>query len=477
MLATARYLGSLAAATLTLLGLALAPGAHAEVGHLRQLRGQAGCLHSTQLPVVKNCARTRFAASAAGNGDALAVSPNGRNLYLASGMGTVSVFRIRHGRLSQLPGRAGCLGQIQGLGCARLERFAPGTISISPDGRSVYVSGQRGAYSGAGLVIFARNPRTGTLHELNGAAGCLGHVLPHCQAAGGLVDERWSSTMSPDGHTVYVTSADQSGTVLGVFARVPSGKLRQLPGAAGCLNHTGGGGCTVARGPFSDCCLSVPLSPDSRNVYIAANAATATLTSSSFGLLSFARDRATGALTQLPGVSGCVALLGLDGCETAPFDHEGQVFTAVDVAISPNGRDVYLAHRSGGYNTDDSGTCGRAFDYTAVFSRDPVSGALGGLEQDAPSCGSKLVVPRDGGNIYTVPDDDGWGIGSMTRDRSTGLLTFASCIGEFWRRCRPMHRPDPLKRYSPSDAAVTPDGRYVYMTVGVTIGIFQRSLR
>ena len=80
-------------------------GAAAPSGRLVQLRGEAGCVHRTG---INRCALGRFVTSP----EDVVVSPDGRFVYAASfGNHAIAIFarNRRTGRLTQLPGRRGCL--------------------------------------------------------------------------------------------------------------------------------------------------------------------------------------------------------------------------------------------------------------------------------------------------------------------------------------------------------------------------------
>jgi len=102
--------------------LAVTP-ASARVGALHQLHGRAGCV--AQQDASKSTRRHCRVARFGGNQmwDAV-VSPDSRNLYVASIHGAVSVLRIdRHGRLRQLHGKAGCLTRSGRFRCAKVPQL------------------------------------------------------------------------------------------------------------------------------------------------------------------------------------------------------------------------------------------------------------------------------------------------------------------------------------------------------------------
>src|ERR1700677_4976478 len=90
------------------------------------------------------------------------------------------------------------------------------------------------------------------------------------------------------------------------------GALIQLPGSSGCLVDRSGrdSGCTRVRAlagpaPFLGS-EAIAVSPDGRNVYVAA--------SNSNAIAIFKRNANTGRLTQGRGADGCIAVRGASGC-------------------------------------------------------------------------------------------------------------------------------------------------------------------
>jgi DNA-binding beta-propeller fold protein YncE len=134
--------------------------------------------------------------------------------------------------------------------------------------------------------------------------------------------------LSPDGRYVYTASSIADGIAV-LHRDRGTGALSQPSGRAGCLSQKGGGGrCGVGRA--LDEVWSVAVSPDGRNVYSV---------SSKVNMLgAIARERESGRLAQLPGRYGCFIRAGFSGCP------DGRGLTvAVAVAVSPDGRNVYVA--------------------------------------------------------------------------------------------------------------------------------------
>jgi DNA-binding beta-propeller fold protein YncE len=462
------------------IGVLGAPAAGAKVGTLTQLPGKAGCVTQQDAPKAakRDCIVARFGGHQMW---AAAVSPDGRSLYVGSIGGAVSVLSIRHGVLHQLPGKAGCVSGSGEFGCRRVGQLhGVRDLAVSPDGRSVYLGAVDRTGVNWGVVIFARDRRTGALRKV----GCVGEG-----GSGGCVPARAILTgvsqlvVSRDARSVYVASNDArpgapTAGAVAVFDRSRGGALSQPAGAAGCTSTDGSGGCGLANGLLPECC-GIAVSPDSRSVYVSSSQRSLTPgtfsgESASFALAAFSRG-AGGVLTQLAGTSGCANRDGSEGCAAVPFAGSGPLNEAGDVLISPDGRNLYLAHSST-FPEAEAAVCGASDNFIAVLPRD-ATGALGALAEDQPSCGGVPVMSPDGRNVYAVTGDFGQELNGFVRDPRTGRLTAAGCFGPGPGRCRKTRHLT-----APSAMAITPDGRYAYVVSddfgqGETIGVFRRSLR
>ena len=136
------------------------------------------------------------------------------------------------------------------------------------------------------LDTFVRDPSTGALTQLAGAAGCTDKTgtdetnAPGSCATGIALHDADEVVVSADGKSVYV-AGQGSGSTLGsdgaltAFARNPdTGVVTQLAGTAGCVSADGGDGaggalgqCAIGRGMLEPSGLAV--SPDGNNVYVA----------------------------------------------------------------------------------------------------------------------------------------------------------------------------------------------------------------
>jgi len=352
-------------------------------GRLRQLPRRRGCIDRSGR---QGCTDGR----ALGGAYAVALSPDGRHAYIPGQEDNAVAVLARHrrsGALRQLGGEAGCLGEPGSCGPGRALRGAFGA-TVSSDGRFVYTASE---FSDA-VATFARDRSSGELTQLAAELGCVSlRGKGGCTPGRGL-DGVTSVVLSPDGRNAYAAGSD--GVALAVLRRDrTSGALRPLAGRAGCVGSRGAGSCRSARalaGPIAS-----TVSPDGRHVYVAA--------SGSGAIAAFARNRSTGALRQLRGARGCVALAGRSGCARARA-----LAVPMAVTVSPDGRRVYAA-------AFDSGA-------VAVFARNRSTGALRQLpgtdgclgpavEGCAPARGLgdavDVTVSRDGRHLYVASEAAG----------------------------------------------------------------------
>jgi WD40 repeat protein len=216
------------------------------------------------------------------------------------------------------------------------------------------------------LVAAAATKRP-ALALLHGPGACVSMAsVPGCARTFGDTNPVAGAAISPDGSSIYIPSG--LDTFVSVLARDrTTGRLAVPKGQPECLRATyftprsqsdqaGAQRCQVARG-FGAATNDVAVSPDARNVYITSDLATSNndfggkFTSAAIAIFARASN---GALTQLPGSSGCIASAALDDCTILPG------LTASSVSISPDGLRVY--------------TGGSAL---TTFARDPSTGALG----------------------------------------------------------------------------------------------------
>ena len=297
-------------------------------GGLGQLNGVAGCVAASGDGVT--CGQGRGLNGAV----AIAVSPDGQHLYVASRGNAVAVLarNLTTGVLTQLSGPAGCIAEAgDGVTCTDGTALVGlRTVTVSPDGKSVYI----GARDGDAVAVLARHPTTGALTQLSGPAGCVSETSlgGSCTVGHGVLGAR-GVAVSPDNRHVYV--AAQNNNAVAIFARdTTTGALVQLPGLAGCIAENGDG-VTCAVGAGLREAVFVTMSPDGTNLYVASQLSDAVAT--------FARNTLTGGLIQLPGVAGCVSEDGSDdGMALVCADGKG-LLGALTVTVSPDGLNAYVA--------------------------------------------------------------------------------------------------------------------------------------
>jgi 6-phosphogluconolactonase (cycloisomerase 2 family) len=204
-------------------------GVDAQTGLLAQLNLSAGCLVSI---AQTGCGTVRALTGAS----AVAVSPDGLHVYVAAATtGSVATFtRQPNGSLVQNAGIAGCTTAVATAGCDLASGIGGAdAIAISPDGRFVYVAGS----ADNAIVIFTRDAATGRLQPLAGAAGCLRAPPSGCTPVTGLVGPS-ALALTPDGTSLYATSA--GGTLTAFRRDPVSGALaQQTPGCLSEAAQTG----------------------------------------------------------------------------------------------------------------------------------------------------------------------------------------------------------------------------------------------
>jgi len=434
----------------------------AKQGTLKQLPGARGCLVDRSTPA-KGCGTAR-ALEGPGpfmGSRAIAVSADGKNVYVASSRSNaVAVFRRnpKTGALGQPSGAAGCVAAKGAFECGKAVGLnGPNSVAISPNGRNVYVT-SRGSNA---ITAFQRNRSTGALHQLPGAAGCVSGVpLPGCATATALLGPD-VVVVSPDGKNVYVGSF--FGNAVVAFGRdAASGAIAQLPGSAGCIAEAMSG-CAVGLA------LGAPegmaISGDGKSVYVA--------TALSNAAVVLSRDPSTGTLTQATGGSGCIVDAALTGCT------EGKELDGANaVAISPDDEDAYVTSLFSNSVTAFT----RSTSAGTLAQKEGTSACLVWLRSVGCSFGRALSSPEglalspDGANVYTAAFATG-AIDVLDRSAESGAVAqkpgLAGCVAT--RTVPGCTRGRALRGVS--SIALSPNGRYLYSTSfgSNAVDIFRRN--
>jgi DNA-binding beta-propeller fold protein YncE len=418
-------------------------------GALVQLPGTRGCLAAPS----KASSQCKPVRALQGPGPflgsrAIALSPDGKNVYVASsGSDAIAIFarNTRKGGLAQGKGVAGCIALSAASGCeAATGLDGPNSVAVSPDGANVYAT----SLESDSLTAFHRDQRTGALSQLPGGSGCIsGLPVPGC-AGGRAVVGPDVVTVSPDGKNVYIGSF--FGNAIAVFNRDPaSGALSQPTDTTGCITQAPTSGCAIGLA------LGAPegmaISGDGTSVYAA--------TAVSNAVAIFTRNPATGALTQATDGSGCIAAAPLAGCTTG-----AELSGANAVAVSPSDGDVYVTsllsnsvtsftRSSTGALAQKSGTAG-----CLVFLR-----AVGCSLGHALAAPEGLAVSPEGSSVYAAAFVSG-AIGVLDRNPKSGALIQKplgpGCVGK-------SALPDCSSGRGlngVSSIALSSDGRFVYAT-------------
>jgi DNA-binding beta-propeller fold protein YncE len=292
--------------------LAPAASAAAASGDLTQLAGPAGCATTDGLAVLGGAPGACATAPALAGAYDVALSPDGRNVYVASAGWQPSDIQDPLGGGLALFSRDPATGALTAAGCVNDKGSDPtgatcqkaaasmqsaSQVVVSADGRSVYVLSHTlkavSDESGPGLRLgsfviyaFARDTSTGALTPLAGKARCLDRAgkdsLGQCTR---LAGEPLELAFGPEGKSAYVGTP----SALVRLRRDASGALAPVAGRRGCLSSSAHRrGCSAARGlGASNFRFAIPA--DGRSLYVATYRDRADGQFGGSGIASFAR--------------------------------------------------------------------------------------------------------------------------------------------------------------------------------------------
>ena len=433
-----RQVAALSLASLVLL-LATA-AALAVTGDLTQPAGTAGCVSEDGAGPCAN-----------GHGliypDSVAVSPDGKSVYVASFRGVARFTRATTtGALTQPAGAAGCISETGAGPCADGHGLKGAyELAVSPDGKSVYVA----SYASGAVARLNRNTTTGAITQPAGSAGCISEDGTGPCANGHGLSSPYGVAVSPDGKSVYLASYS-SDAVARFNRNTTTGAITQPAGSAGCISDTGAGPCADGHGLNGS--YEVAVSPDGKSVYVAST------TSGAVARLN--RNTTSGAITQPAGSAGCISQTGAGPCADGRGLNEAR-----GVAVSPDNKSVYVASAV-------SNAVARFNRNTTTGAITQPAGAAGCVSADGTGpCADGHALNINYGGVTVSPDNKSVYVASggsdavarLDRDTTTGAITqpagSAGCISETGAGpCADGHALD-----SPYAVAVSPDGKSVYV--------------
>jgi hypothetical protein len=398
-------------------------------GVLHQLGGTKGCFSrdGSSEDGIGTCTNARDLDT--GDAASIAVSADGRFLYVASQydpsheIGGIAIFlRNRSdGTLRQLSGKTGCVSATgeseDGPGtCARAREVdSVSNLHLTPDQKYLYAS----TYDGpphSGIAIFRRDAKTGQLHQLPGNNGCLTtdgttrqSSQPVCEVVPNLGDP-WD-VATPDNHFAYVP--DKVDHLVQAFKRNSGGGLIPLTGKGRCVSDNGTspmGACVNGRG-LLDVERAV-LSSDQRYIYT-----NRFVNPAPVAVLN--RNLATGALSQRAGTAACISQDGASGDgETC---RNGRALSGGYAgALTSRGTTLYFAEFGQDLTTQDTGVViFRVSKTNGSFSQlGGTSGCVtpdGSSEDGAGTCGKgravghayQVAVVGRGADVYVTSSGEG----------------------------------------------------------------------
>lgn len=302
------------------------------------------------------------AAEGLGSANCVIVSPDGKSVYATGGNDNAVVVFSRNlttGALTYVERHRDVAagGTAEGLSSAS-------HVIVSPDNKSVYVAG----IVDDAVVVFSRDLTTGVLTYVEQQRD-----VANGGSAEGLDGARYIS-VSADNKNVYAVGKYDSALV--VFSRnLTTGALTYVE----TFKDISVGGSVEGL----DYANFVTVSPDDKNVYVAA--------ANDSAVVVFSRNLTTGALTPVEAyrdLSTGGSITGLAGVSTA--------------IVSPDGKNVYAT--------------GNVSDAVVVFTRDLTTGVLTYVEthKDVAAGGAdegldgvvSLAVSSDNKSVYAAARND-----------------------------------------------------------------------
>jgi DNA-binding beta-propeller fold protein YncE len=257
-----------------------------------------------------------------------------------------------------------------------------------------------------------------------------------------------------------VTALSLAGLVLlaaTAVALAVTGDLTQPAGIAGCVSETGAGPCADGHG--IDGAVGVAVSPDGKSVYVA---------STGYAVVRFNRNPTTGAITQPAGTAGCISETGAGPCANGHG-----LSGASSVAVSPDGKSVYVAANAASNSSDGVARLTRNTTTGAITQPAGSAGCVS--ETGSGTCADghgldgaySVVVSADGKSVYLASHASD-AVARLVRNTTTGAVAqpagSTGCVSETGAGpCADGHGLDGAQ-----SVAVAPGGKSVYLASSVS---------
>jgi DNA-binding beta-propeller fold protein YncE len=320
--------------------------------------------------------------------------------------------------------------------CAQLQPpFRAADAELSPDGRHLYVAVWDGGGGFNGIRLFD--------------VGAGGSLTARPGAAFTASEPVHDVDLSPDGRNLYAAAGGQLVV----------------------LNRDGGSGALAPAQsiPGLNGFHSLAVSPDSANVYARG----------SNHVTVFDRNTSSGTLTQKVGLAGCVMEEAVMPCANAV----GIAGTGLELAVSPDGRHVYVPNEAPGgvavFSRDASGALGQLPGTGGgCVTVGGTSGGVGGAEctPGSPTLSQARAANLDAQGAFVIVSAAG-GNTVFRRDPASGRLSQTDCLDELGGGPPPAGCHE-AKGAAGSDAAVSPDGQNVALNAsdfGLSLFSFNRA--
>jgi hypothetical protein len=332
-------------------------------------------------------------------GDAwnVVVSPDGKNAYaVARNAGAVHVFSRNPATGALIHTSCFVSGTVNPGGCQDGHgiRF-PDDIVVAPDGRELYVTSNGGVGVQPAVAVFHRNTTTGALSQSGQL--CVANVADDGCVAGRAIGGRGVMLR---GSTLYVLG----NSTLAALDRQADGSLVQKAGDTGCFGNSGS---------VTDNCKATTVNPGGFQLDVSGDGKQLYAPSSDGGIMSFARNTATGALT----FASCFTGTPTTGCTTVP-----QFVPAVGaVVLSPDSRHLYASHTEG--IVTFARASNGALSFANCINDDGVTGCA-----NSSNVGNLtfMAASPDGQDIVAVPQGEPRGFTAFRRTPTTGALVRGS---------------------------------------------------